>query len=93
MHVISRKKLREFWAEHDAAERPLSDWFRNVSRITWTRFAELRETYASADQVGEYVVFNLGGNKYRLVAEVNDKSGLVFIREMFTHKEYDDGKP
>lgn len=92
MHIVSRKKLREFCAEHPAATSPLDEWFKNVNRIKWSNFADVRETYRSADQVGIFTVFDIGGNKYRLIAEINYRGGKVFVRHVLTHAEYDKGK-
>jgi mRNA interferase HigB len=96
MHVISKKPLRDFWAVHRDAERPLRQWFRVVSKATWRSFAEVRATYASADQVGRFTVFNIGGNKYRLIARVfyaaDEFKGRAYVLHVLTHKEYDDGK-
>jgi mRNA interferase HigB len=93
MHVISRKAIREFCAAHPqsvGAEDALNDWFRVVSHAEWRNFGDVRETYASADKVGDLVVFNVGGNKYRILAEViYDDGQLVLVRGIFTHPEYD----
>lgn len=91
MHVISEKKLREFWAEHDDAEKPLRSWHRVAEDAEWTKFADVRETYPSADQVGKFTVFNIGGNKYRLIAAIHFNRGKIYIRHVLTHEEYDKG--
>jgi mRNA interferase HigB len=92
MHVISKKKLREFWEEHPKAKSPLEDWYR-VSRVAeWGSFADVRETRADADQVGRFTVFNIGGNKYRLIAVIHFNRGKLFVRNVLTHAEYDEGK-
>lgn len=91
MHVISRKKLREFWEEHPDAEGPLGAWFKVAEKAQWEHFADLRSVYPHADLVGELTVINIGGNKYRLVIRINYNSGTVFIRHVLTHAEYDRG--
>jgi len=91
MHVLSKKPLREFWSVHPDAERPLRRWFRTVRSAEWESFAELRMTYGSADQVDRFTVFNIGGNKYRLIAVIHFNNGKVFVRHVLTHKEYDLG--
>ena len=91
MHVISEKKLREFWREWPTAEKPLRAWCRVVERATWESFADVRQVYASADRVGKYTVFDIGGNKFRLVVVVHFNRGRVYIRHVMTHKEYDKG--
>jgi mRNA interferase HigB len=92
MHVISKKCLRQFWTVHADAERPLRQWFRVVSKAYWRSFAELRATYRTADRVDRFTVFNIGGNKYRLVAVIHYNRGKVFVRHVLTHQEYDRGK-
>ena len=92
MHVLSRKALQEFWLAHADAERPLREWYRTVTRARWKSFAEMRATYATADQVDRFTVFNIGGNKYRLIAVIHFNRRKVFVRNVLTHKEYDLGK-
>lgn len=90
MHVISRKKIREFCMQHRQAEGPLDHWYRVVRRARWSRFAELRADFGAADFVAPFVVFNVAGSKYRLIAEVVFERGKVFIRHILTHAEYDE---
>lgn len=90
MHVISRRRLREFWADHPDAEQPLKAWFAEAAAATWRQPPDVKEKYGSASILPEgRVVFNVGGNKYRLVARINYESGTVFIRFVGTHKDYD----
>jgi mRNA interferase HigB len=91
MHVISRKKLREFWATHPDARSPLEQWFRVAQRADWSAFSEVRAVFRAADPVGASTVFNIGGNKYRLIAEVNYKRGKVFVRHVLSHADYSRG--
>jgi len=92
MHVISPKKLREFWAVHLDAETPLRAWLSVAKAADWGSFADLRRVFPSADQVGRLTVFNIGGNKYRLIAVIHFNRGKVYIRHVLTHPEYDRGK-
>jgi mRNA interferase HigB len=92
MHVISEKRLREFWEQHPDAEEPLRAWHRTVEHVTWEKFADVRALYPSADQVGKFTVFNIGGNKYRLVAVIHYDYPRVFVRHVLTHAEYDRGE-
>ena len=92
MHVISEKKLREFWQKWPDAEEPLRAWARVASHASWETFADVRQVYASADQVGKCTVFNVGGNKYRLVAIIHFNRAKVFVRHVMTHDEYDKNK-
>ena len=91
MHVISRKALRLFWERNPGSKGPLSRWFKIVDRSTFDSFDALRATFPSADQVGGLVVFNIGGNKYRLIASIHFNRGKVYIRSVLTHEEYDRG--
>jgi mRNA interferase HigB len=92
MHVISRKKLRDFWTAHPDAEAPLSEWYKVARRSRWRKFADIRAVYGSADQVGKFVVFNIGGNKYRLVIDIYYQDAVILIRHVLTHKDYDGGQ-
>jgi mRNA interferase HigB len=89
MRIISRKPLREFAAQHSRAKGPLDAWFAEASKAEWASFADVKATYGSADVVGgNRVIFNIGGNKYRLVVKMAYKCGTVFVRFVGTHEEY-----
>ena len=69
---------------------PLRIWIEKTERASWTNFAEVRQTFGSADQVGNNrVIFNVGGNKFRLVAAIGYKTGFVLLKFVGTHKQYD----
>ena len=90
MHIISRRPLRDFSKQHSPAKTLLDAWFSEVSRAEWNCFADLKARYGSADVVaGNRVIFNIGGNKYRLVVKIAYKSKTVFVRFVGTHAEYD----
>ncbi len=90
MRVISRKPLREFAATHPPAKAPLDAWFAEASRADWASFADVRAAYRHADVVaGNRVIFDMGGNKYRLVAKIAYKSRTLYVRFVGTHAEYD----
>jgi mRNA interferase HigB len=91
MHVISRKKLKEAAARHRDLEAPLDAWFRIAKKAEWKNLADVRKTFSSADAVGKWTVFNIKGNRYRLITEVNYAFGRVYIRHVLTHAEYDRG--
>jgi mRNA interferase HigB len=91
MHVISEKRLREFWEKWPEAEEPLRAWHRVAERAAWGCFADARRVYAHADQVGRCTVFNIGGNKFRLVVVVHFNRQKVYVRHVMTHEEYDQG--
>lgn len=90
MHVISKKKLRDFWEEHPKSQSPLEAWYQIVRHAEWENFSDVRATFNAADQVGQFTVFDIGGNKYRLIAAIHFNRGKVFVRHVLTHAEYDD---
>ena len=91
MHVISRKALRQFWKQHPGSETALVRWFKIMQRTEFHSFSELHEVFPSADMVDDWVVFNIGGNKYRLITSIHFNRGKVYIRHVLTHPEYDKG--
>ena len=91
MQLISNKALREFAALHGDAAQPLQDFRRNVERGSFANFAELRAVFPSVDKAGARYVFNIGGNKYRLITKLNYRWKLLYIRFVLTHAEYDRG--
>jgi len=93
MRIISRKALREFWGRPGCrdAEQPLKAWFHEVSRADWETPAQVKAMFRSASIVGNSrVIFNIAGNKYRLVVRVNYPYRVVYIRFVGTHREYDE---
>jgi mRNA interferase HigB len=92
MHVISKKKLREFWKLYPKAKSPLEDWYRVARAAAWESFVDVRDTRADADQVDRFTVFNIGGNKYRLIAVLHFNRGKLYVRHVLTHAEYAAGK-
>lgn len=91
MHIISRKKLREFWETHPNAEAPLTRWYKIVQQAEYGSFVDLRQTFPSADMVGSLTVFNIGGNNYRLIASIHFNRNKLYVRHVLTHAEYDKG--
>lgn len=89
MKLISNKPLREFAAMHPDAELPLQTWRRLIERGDYTSFAALRVTFGSVDKVKQRFVFNIGGNKYRLVAAIAFRPRIVWVKAVLTHAEYD----
>lgn len=92
VHIITRKRLREFGARHREAVTLLNVWFAIMSRTDFGSFAKLRKVFPSADKVGKFTVFDIGGNKYRLVAAIHYSRKKVYIRHVLTHSEYDPDK-
>ncbi len=92
MRLVHRERLQEFAARHRDSETPLSAWAQVVETGRFRHLVELRRTFGSADYVKPYVVFNIGGGKYRLIALINYEVGLVSVERVMTHVEYDQGK-
>jgi len=89
VRVVARRTLREFWETHADAEQPLRAWFDDVRRADWRSPADVKRAYANASIVGENrVVFNIGGNNYRLIVAVNYPHRMCYIRFVGTHKAY-----
>lgn len=91
MHVITERRLRDFWTEYPDAEKPLRTWLKEAKHAEWEKFADVRANFPSADQVGKLTVFNIGGNKYRLIVVIHFNRGKVYVRHVLSHKEYDLG--
>jgi mRNA interferase HigB len=92
VRVISRKAIREFAKKHSDALASLSNWFLITRRAVWSSLAELRADFPNADQVGRRTVFNIGGNKYRLIARVNYRGQRVYILWIMKHSDYEKGE-
>jgi mRNA interferase HigB len=89
MRVISRKALRVFWEKHPNAQSGLLTWYQRVSNDEFRSFNGFRQIFPSADLVGNFIVFNIGGNRYRLMAYPDYESQLLFVRAVLTHADYD----
>jgi mRNA interferase HigB len=89
MHVIAKPALIAFWLKHPDAQSPLEAWYRIMENEVFLDFNDLRETFASADYVDGLTVFNIGGNKYRLIAAIHYNRKKIYIRSVLTHAEYD----
>lgn len=90
MHVITRKRLNEFAKLHPDTTNALVQWYKLVKQNEFATFVELRELFPSADRVGKLTVFNIGGNKVRLIAAIHYNRNKVYIRAVLTHAEYDE---
>jgi mRNA interferase HigB len=92
MHVITRKRLNAFAEKYPDTASSLARWFRIMRKSRFANFVEVREIFPDADQVGKFTVFDIGGNKVRLIAAVHYNRNKIYIRHVFTHQEYDKGK-
>lgn len=90
MRVISRPKLIAFWEKHPDSEIPLRVWFKKVEQSKWKSINDLKKDFPTADYVGnDRVVFDIKGNKYRIIVLVFFTGQKMFIRFVGTHAEYD----
>jgi mRNA interferase HigB len=91
VNVVSKKTIRAFLENHDPeALEPLSRWYNLLRKSSPANFAELRAIFASADFVNPFTVFNVGGNKYRIITLIDYEGQFTKIRHVFTHPEYDE---
>ena len=90
MRIISRKTLKDFWEKHASSEQALKAWFHEVKNAEWQSFTDIKARHRSADLLpGNRVVFNIKGNAYRLIVRIHFNTGIVFIRFVGTHADYD----
>ena len=90
MRVIAKKVLREFWEKHNDAEEQLKTWYKEASKAAWGKPDDIKMQYPKASILKSgRVVFNIVGNKYRLIVEINYVRQWVFVRFIGKHSEYD----
>ena len=92
MHIITRKRLNEFAERFPETENAIARWYQTIKSNNFNNFAELREMFPAADQVGKLTVFNIGGNKVRLIAAIHYNRKKIYIRAILSHTEYDKSK-
>ena len=92
MHVITRKRLNEFAAKYPETNNALAGWYSQMKQNNFASIEEIREIFSAADKVGKLTVFNIGGNKVRLIAAIHYNRKKIYIRAVLTHREYDAGK-
>jgi mRNA interferase HigB len=88
MRIIKRGALEQFWQTHPDAKASLESWYNVVRRANWQTPVEMKRIYPSADLVGRRTIFNIAGNRYRMVARVNYEPQRVFVLYLLTHAEY-----
>jgi len=91
LHIISRKKLLEAIETHADLAGPLDVWYRVAKRAEWKNLVDVKQVFPSADAVAKFTVFNIKGNSYRLITEINYQSRRIFLRHVLTHAEYSKG--
>lgn len=89
MRVITKATLQDFWTEHQDAKAGLEGWCDLVKHAEWSQPIEVRQTVASADTIGDFVVFNICKNAYRLVVRADYRHGNLFVWGVYTHAAYD----
>ncbi|MGK7963118.1 type II toxin-antitoxin system HigB family toxin [Crocosphaera sp.] len=89
MRVISRRSLREFWEKHSSARNSLLLWYDRITKSSPENFVQLRQLFPSADLVGNFTIFNISGNHYRLITYIDYQAQMIFIRAVLTHAVYD----
>ncbi len=92
MRVISRKILRDFCQSHADSCDALFDWYRVASRAKWYNLTEVQAIYKTAEAVGNFTVFNIRGNHYRLIVDLIYKKQRIYIKYVLTHAEYSKNK-
>jgi mRNA interferase HigB len=94
MRVISKSRLKEFWefAGHEDVEGSLRAWYTHVNSrtVSWQAWGDVKASFANASIVGDCIVFNIGGNKYRLISRIRYATQKVFVLKVMTHGEYDE---
>jgi mRNA interferase HigB len=88
MRVISRKTLLSFSETHGDAYKALDAWYRLAKSAKWESFTDLKKYFGAADVVGNFTVFNIKGNHYRLIADVQYEKQKIYIKCVLTHEEY-----
>ncbi|MDQ3010461.1 MAG: type II toxin-antitoxin system HigB family toxin [Acidobacteriota bacterium] len=92
MHIITKKRLKNFWQQQPDAESPLRIWSKIAEKASWQNLTEVRAILPTADPYCECTIFNIGGNKYRLIAHINYRRRKLYVLHVLTHKEYDKEK-
>ena len=90
MRIIAKRTLVDFYTQHSDARTSLEEWHKKTKEAKWNGFSDVKKTFRSADSVGNgRFVFNIKGNNYQLIALILFKTGMVYVRFLGTHSEYD----
>jgi mRNA interferase HigB len=90
VRVIAKRTLKEFWEKHRDCEQQLKSWYQEVSKAQWSNPYETLQDYPNARIIeSSRMIFNIKGNHYRLIIKINFKFGMIWIRFIGTHSEYD----
>jgi len=91
VRIIAKHRLLDMAKSHGDCVDQVTRWYRTTSRETWRGLVDVRKTYRDTDSVGDRTVFNIKGNDYRLIVHINYATGIVYIKHLLTHAEYDRG--
>jgi len=90
VRVIAKKTLRDFWSHYPDCEQQLKAWYQEAEESNWKGPNDIKQDYPSASIIGDNrIVFNVKGNRYRLIVRINYSYGMVWIRFIGTHRQYD----
>jgi len=90
MRIISRRTLREFWEKHPDAAAALQFWYHDIEQARWKTPADIKAVYGNASIIANNrVVFNIKGNSYRVIVVVHYNTGIIYIRFVGSHEDYD----
>ncbi|HEV2460978.1 MAG TPA: type II toxin-antitoxin system HigB family toxin [Ktedonobacterales bacterium] len=91
MRIIAKSRLMAQAATYGDCVRQVADWYNIACKATWHSLSEVRQTFRHADLVGDKTVFNIKGNDYRLIVHIRYDTGIIYIKQLLTHAEYDKG--
>ena len=91
MRIIANRRLMSLAEAHGDCVDQVADWYRIASKNNWTSLVEVRKSIRHADSVGDRTVFNIKGNSYRLIVHIRYSDGIIYIKDLLTHAEYDKG--
>jgi mRNA interferase HigB len=91
LHILTRRKLLEAARKHPELSGPLDVWYRIAKRADWRNLVDVRRSFPTADSAGPFTVFNIKGNSFRLITEINYFTARIFLRHVLTHAEYSKG--
>jgi mRNA interferase HigB len=92
MHLISITNLREDAARYPDAEEPLKNWFKTVENADWPNLNALQQSFSDAESVGNFTVFNIKGNHYRLIVGIDYQRQVIYYKYFLTHADYSKDK-
>ena len=92
MHIISYRKIREFSVKHSDSRIALDNWYKVASQASWSSIVDVQTVFPSAEAVGGFTVFNIKGNRYRLIVSIDYSKQVIYVKYILTHSEYDKEK-